>query len=227
MKIRLAVSSDLPAIMEIEQESFGEVGAEAMASEKIMFDRIALCNGVRPGWFWVAEVGTAVCGYLVMQPMSLHPDDCVSWERSTDNGTLKKTFDKEGETILGVSLGVRNKAPSEAFYFLVLQGMLQLVETGKKRLMLCSRLPSLASVGKKKNIPPEEYWKLTDKHGNPRDPLLRKFYQVFGVQPYKFMPNGFMPDAQSGGHGALIVVDDPHQSIALLSRYIDIYNPTI
>ena len=137
MKTRLARPDDLPAIMEIERESFEEVGEAAMASETMMRNRIIRCNAAEPGWFWVAVSGNTVEGYVVLQPTTLEPDSCTSWDISTDNGTLERTFNNDGETVFGVSLGTRENAPSGTFYMLVYQGVLLWAKTHKKRLMLC------------------------------------------------------------------------------------------
>ncbi len=221
MKVRLATVQDIPDIMQIEQESFGEdVGVESMATEALMRDRLTRCNAVAPGWFWVAVSDGVVCGYLILQPTTLDPDLCTSWDMATDSGTLRQTFKSEGGTIFGVSLGVGSNAPTGTFYMLVYRGVLLLASTRKKRILLCSRLPRLQKTLNSRGIAPEVYWKQRDRSGAPRDPLLNMFYSAFGVGPYKFMPNGWPTDEDSGGHAALIVVEDPYLSLELLAERI-------
>ncbi len=218
MQTRLAVETDLPAIMKIEKESFGKhVGAEGMALEDIMRQRIQICNSVSPGWFWVAETDESLCGYIVLQPTELSISQCVSWDVATDHGTLRSTFSVGGETVFGVSMGVATRAPSGAFYSLLQRTILQTLRTGKTRLMLCSRLPNLKREAER-GVPPEIYWKLTDPDGLPCDRLLRKFYSAFGVGPIAFLRDGWPVDVDSGGHAALVVVEDLFLSLEHLAQ---------
>lgn len=60
--IRPARIVDLPGIMEIEREEFGDgIGADAMAAEKVMADRIRRCNNKYRTWFWVASAEKKNC----------------------------------------------------------------------------------------------------------------------------------------------------------------------
>lgn len=220
MKTRLATFADLSAIMRIEAESFGEAGEATMASQELMRSRIIRCNERVPGWFWVAEEGGCVHGYLVLQPTSIAPDECRSWDHATDNGTFEKTFVSDGDTIFGVSIGTGHAAPEGAVYMLIFRGMLLLAQTGKKRLMLCSRMPGFQKAHEQTGIPADEYWRLRNTRGAPKDPMLRMFFGAFGVGPYAFMRNGFPPDVESGGHSALVVVENPHRSLELLAERI-------
>jgi len=208
MRTRLAVETDLPAIMKIEEESFGKhVGIEGMASEDLMRERIKLCNSTLPGWFWVALSDEGVCGYIVLQPTAQSLSHCISWNAATDQGTLRSTFAADGENVFGVSMGVATRAPSGTFYALLQRSILQTLRTSKSRFMLCSRLPNLKRQTER-GVLPETYWKLVDDNGIPRDPLLKKFYSAFGVGPHTFLRDGWPADIESGGHAALVVVED-------------------
>jgi hypothetical protein len=211
MKTRLVTLDDLPQIMEIERESFSALGEDAMASEETMRDRIARCNSDPPGWFWAAGE-THLHGYVLLMPTHLLPEECTSWEAATGGGTLS-TFDPTGETIFGVSMGARQSASPAAFYMLVHRAMVLFVSTGKKRLMLCSRIPGLRAAREKTGMTGDQYIKLNDRKGRPRDPLLNKFHSAFGVGAYAFMPDGFPIDVESDGHSALILVEDPFVSL--------------
>lgn len=220
MRSRLATIADLDGIMRVERESFGEVGEDAMASTELMRERIILSNGNGGEWFFVAEHEGAIQAYISLQPTALHPDDCISWEEATDNGTFRRTFDPNGETVFAASLGALTAALSGSVEMLILSTAITWVKHGKKRLMFCSRLPGLDDACKKKGLTPETYWCACDKKGQPADPLLKMFYQLFNVGPRKFLPNGFMPDLESRGHAALVVVEDPYFSLNALPAKI-------
>jgi hypothetical protein len=68
-------------------------------------------------------------------------------------------------------------------------------------------------------VDPEAYCFQVDGKGRPLDWLLSEFHDIFGVLPKRFLPNGYLPDAESAGHGALIVVEDPFRALeSSLSR---------
>ena len=216
MHCRVATLADLGAIMKVEEETFGELGMDAMASRALMESRILLCNTFQPGWFWVTEMNEQVTGYIVLQPTHLLPESCVSWESSTDNGSLLSTYAEDGETIFGVSIATGKCAPPGTGNILLHQMALLWLKTKKKRFMFCSRLPGFEQAHVASGVSATAYWKQTDESGVPVDWLLREFYDELGVLPKRFLPNGFLPDKQSGGHGALVVVDDPFLALQLL-----------
>jgi hypothetical protein len=215
MQVEFARHDHLDDIMEIERETFGALGEGAMASRDLMEARISRCNVVGRGWFLIAlHEGTAIA-YLVLQPTDLLPESCVSWERSTDGGTFEQTYDEEGETIFGVSLGATKNAPPGAASFLIHKAHVLWLERKKKRIMLCSRIPSLSHAMEKSGVAAEEYCFQLDENGKPLDWLLREFHEVFGVLPVKFLRNGYLPDAESAGHGALFVIENPYAVLEL------------
>src|SRR6185369_2113117 len=93
------------------------------------------------------------------------------------------------------------------------------IASGKKRFMFCSRLPGLREA-QEKGIAPEEYWHLKDDRGAPQDWLLKYFHSVFDVHPRKFLRDGYLPDKESGGHAALIVVEDLESVLRSLDERI-------
>ncbi len=215
MRVELARFDHLDDIMVIERETFGEVGEGAMASRELMRSRIERCNVRGDGWFFVAVHEGQVIAYLVLQPTDVLPESCVSWDASTDFGTFEHTYNEEGETIFGVSLGAKRNAPPGAASFLIHKAHVVWIERKRKRIMLCSRIPSLSHAMEHSGVSAEEYCFRVDENGKPLDWLLREFHEVFGVLPARFLPNGYMPDQESGGHGALFVIEDPYAVLEL------------
>lgn len=215
MQVEFARCEHLDGIMVIERETFGELGEEAMASRALMESRMKRCNETGKGWFLVAVHENEVVGYLVLQPTTILPEECVSWDASTDNGTFEKTYSEDGETIFGVSLGAKRSAPPGAVSFLVHKAHTLWIERKKKRIMLCSRIPSLSHVMEQNGARPEEYCFQVDGNGKPLDWLLREFHEMFGVLPARFLRNGYPPDGESAGHGALFVIEDPFKVLDL------------
>ncbi len=216
MEIRLAKSEDLDGIMAIEEEAFAKAGYGTIATYELMQERITLCNTGVPGWFYVAVQNGEVEGYAVYQPTRQMPDQCTTWELSTDNGTLKNTFDPKGETVFGVSIGTKEGAPAHTADMLLRAAIEACISSGKKRFMFCSRLPGFQDVALR-GVAPEEYWQLKDESGAPKDWLLKYFHDVLGVFPCRFLRNGYVPDIESGGHAALVVVEDLKRAMRLLN----------
>jgi hypothetical protein len=219
MDVRLARIQDLAGIMETESEAFEREGLGTMASCHLMRSRIALCNAAEPGWFFVATHNGLVQGYAVFQPTRLSPDDCVSWDVSTDSGTLVRTYDSTGTTVFGVSIGTKHDAPDHTADML-LRSMLETCRAHKKKCFaFCSRMPDFHKASDQ-GIPAETYWQMKRDDGAPADWLLRYFYDALGVHPSKFLRDGYAVDTHSGGHAALVVVEDFDNALALLNKRI-------
>jgi hypothetical protein len=218
MNIRPATLDDLDEIMRVEKESFEDVGDEAMATREMMKKRILICNKMTPlgakqkraQWFWVAEKGGKIFGQMILQPTHLSPEAVQSWSHATDDGTFERTFAEDGETIFGASLSAANDAPPGIADLLLCRIGLLMFRTSKRRLMFCSRLPGLRKA-MEKGMSAEEYWrKEVGASHKARDPLLRKFFEIFGPPSYnRLVPNGWPTDKDSCGYSALIAVEDP------------------
>lgn len=218
-KIRLAEPDDLPAIMKIEQQTFGEVGASAMASAELMLERISMLNAAPPGWFWVAvdEHGEVV-GDVVLQPTDLDPDRCTSWAGATDEGRLTGTFKPDGRNIYIVSFAVRADVPELLVSLPLFRALIDRWKEYGGFLMFSSRMPDFARTHAQSGIGAEEYMMLRRGDG-PRDPVLRLWWAVSGkVWPYKLLLNGYPPDTESGGHGALFALDDPTRAFCAVTE---------
>lgn len=214
LKVRLAVESDLDGIMEVEQETFGELSEEAMASPEVMTKRIAICNNDSElGWFWVAEYEGHIVGDAILQPTNLTPQDCTSWIAATDNGTLINTFHPDGKNIFAVSMAITQSAPSITSDVLVLPTIIRWLETGKQYFMFCSRISGFNKANEKTGISIDDYWQLKDDEGKPHDGILRFLCQCVTARPFHLQRNGFPPDKASGGHSVLCAGDNPIRAL--------------
>jgi|GEM_PF-2177318 len=212
MYVRPATMQDLPGIMMVEKSQFESISEEAMATEDQMVDRILRCNEPQEiPWFFVAEYKEKIVGYIVVQPISIQPDMCHSWEYATDNGNLKNTFDRDGKNLYIVSLAaLPNK--ERATFPLVLKVLEQWRDFNFKYLMFCSRIPSWKQANEQSGISPEDYWHLLGDDGRPKDWMLRLYHRLGGSPKWPncatFLPNGYAPDEESGGHGVLFHLSD-------------------
>ncbi len=220
IEVRPAILSDLDGIMEVERESFGEeVSNEAMASSDMMIHRISLLNQHSMKWFWVGVYEGRIVSYIVMQPTSLRPENCVSWSGCTDNGMLTNTFDPKGSNIYGVSGGAIERVPG-AFDMLLHKLLMIWLQSGKTRFMLCSRMPGYKAASERKAITPEDYWCKKDRSGKPFDWMLKFYQESLGLVPVRLLRDGFSVDKDSGGHAVLCVGNNPLQSLDHLADKI-------
>jgi hypothetical protein len=209
VEIRPATLHDLDGIMAVEIETFGPVGEGAAASRATMAHRVRLLNGETPEWFFVACHGGQIVGDAIFQPTNLRPEDCTSWETATSSGILDNTFSRNGDNVYGVSLAVCRNAPPGTPELLVKQGFLAWHCTKKNLLLFCSRMPGFAAAHRKTGINAEDYMVRCRKAGGPRDPLLYLYWKwTGGATPVRLLKNGYSVDSDSGGYGALFVVDD-------------------
>lgn len=220
IRIWPAEIDDLQGIMEVEKECFGAISEDAMASSEIMKQRIILCNKGNYKWFWAAG-HKRIVGYIILQPTSLVPEQCDSWNHATDHGCLKSTFNEEGESVYIVSLAVHPKAPRGSSELLVHAALVEWASSNKPFLMFCSRIPGFRSAHEHSGISVEAYWKLKRRNGSPKDPMLRLYWEMAGkVEPYRLLKNGFEPDPTSCGHGVLFVVVDAARALRATASMI-------
>ena len=209
MIIRPALPDDLPGIMAIEAESFGD--GEMSASEALMRARIEKCNSTAPHFFWVAEHQESIVADIVAQPTNFTADECTSWEKSTDDGTLENTFDRNGHSIYIASLGALKSAPPGATDLLVHQSLLLWLPR-HGTYMFSARMPGFQQAKQRTDsLTPIEYYMsrhiVANVDKGPRDKELRYYYDMFGQQePYRLNLNGWQADEESGGHGVLFAL---------------------
>jgi len=211
---------DLDGIMEVEREEFGTLGEDTMASRETMARRIEICNSEMPGWFWVALWKKKVVGDIILQPTSLTPQKCTSWNQATDNGTLERTFDPMGANIYVVSLTASGRALSGTSDMLM---HTSLVAWARHRgyYMFCSRLPGFAKTHKETGISIEDYWKRKGPDGGPENWMLHLYWEMSGgVAPLRLLKDGFPPDVDSGGHGVLFALNDPYKALFATTAHL-------
>jgi len=217
IEIRRAEQGDLPHLINIEHYSYGALGA----GQETLRRRIEILNSEPPGWFWVAARGDRVVASVILQPTSLTPDECTSWEVATDNGTLQRTFLPEGRNVYGVSLGRCKETPPGTNDLLIHQALAVTVGTRKTFFTLCSRMPGYQSYcSRHPDTTPDQYWQLARADGSPRDRTLRNFTKSFGHPPCRLLLHGYLPDEASGGHAVQFVITDFTAALSAVARRI-------
>jgi radical SAM enzyme (TIGR01210 family) len=210
--------------MAVEIEKFGPLEDGMAASPEVMEQRITLCNGSPPGYFWVSEEQGNITGYMVIQPTHLTPDGCTAWEQATDDGTMASTFAVDGPNLYIVSHAVLSPPRASAGTSDLLQyaSVIRWVEHGGV-FMFCARMPGYRARYEANGTTPEEYWQLTRADGTPHDVMLHYHSKLAGgVLPYRLLLNGFPPDTDSGGHAALFVLSDRSQVLTGIGKHLHV-----
>lgn len=204
--IKQASLNDLDKIIEIDERVYGGISEEVTATKEMMKSRIEIGKA----WFFAAFVGDTLAGYLSLQPSEKGFEKFISWEDSTDNGTLKASFNEGGRYIYGVALtidpdyrglGITEKLFEVAAY--------KLISEKKKSVYFSGRMPGYWRYRDK--MTPEEYYNKKIKLGRKRvafDPQIR-MYESFGLKKVRLVKDGFRGDKESGGYGIVFLAKNP------------------
>ncbi len=199
IKIRKAKLKDLPEIIRVEKEAWPE-GTEA--TEKMFRSRIE----TYPEGVYVAVYQGKIIGVVAFELIYYDLNNPItSWKEATDNGMIKNSHKKDGDTIFGVDLTASPNAPRGTGTRLLVEVGRQAISKNLKRGILGGRLPKYKDYADK--MTPEEYLKAKNENGEPLDPEVR-FYKRAGLKIEKILPNYF-EDPDSLNYGVLLIWDNP------------------
>lgn len=210
IKIRNAQLSHLDQILAIDNERYGSISEEVTATAEMMRKRIQIGSD----WFFVAEVNGAILGYISLQPTDKSISEFTSWEDSTDNGTLEKTFKPNGQYVYGVALTTSKRATGlNASDKLFAKAGKKVIFERKKMAYFSGRMPKYHKY-KDKLCPQEYYDKRVEINGKlvALDPQIR-MYESFGLKKVRLVKNGFKGDTESFGYSVVFKVDNPFYSL--------------
>lgn len=154
---RKATVRDIPELVEVDMRAFSAVyKGYDMTEEELRQDltdkfmqRLQIVGG---DWVTVLEKkGTGqICGFLTSCPTNKTPEEFVSWEQTTDEGTLETTYDPEGKNVYVVSLSMLPEgAKADGQNMLFAHQIGSMIEQGRELAFFESRIPGLRSYMKK------------------------------------------------------------------------------
>jgi hypothetical protein len=146
-RVRSATRNDIDAIVEVDLQSFDCVYSEYRQAQEDLrrelrdkfLGRLDLIGG---DWMPVLELGDRIVGFMMCCPTSKKPEEFESWERTTDNGTLRTTYDPDGRNIYVVTLSVLPQGTAGKDMILV-QQVGKMLRDGYDLAYFESRLPGL------------------------------------------------------------------------------------
>lgn len=229
---RAARFSDLDKLVEVDIRAFSSVYTpEERDSDEFKADlrkkfenRIRLHGG---DWLQLLEKDDEICGFINVCPTNKTPEEFESWEQTTDNGTLERTYDPDGKNLYIVSLSMVPTGSEEQGQNMLFANQIgKMVEEGYDQAFFESRLPGLRSwvraqcrknslqfdelsKGQKQEYA-ETYFRLKkDLKGKEvyHDRLLR-IYDGVGCKFLKVVPDAYQ-DVPSMNFGAVCVYENP------------------
>lgn len=146
-RLRSARRSDLPALVDLDLWAFRRVYETYGLSPRELFEDMTEKYERRfrllgPRWILVVETSRGIEGSMILCPTNKGPDDFVSWEDTTDSGTLASTFEPNGAHIYVVSLALSAGAASDVAYDMLFAGAVaRFVSAGYYGAYFESRMP--------------------------------------------------------------------------------------
>jgi len=189
----------LDEILRVEEEAWPE---EVRASREKFASRL----DTFPEGIFLAYLDGRLMGVLTSEIIRFDIDNPpVSWEKTTDNGFIKNTHNKDGNALYVVSLGVSGLAQGQGLGSRLLTEAKAFVqERGLTSLVLGARIPGYHQFHQEHpDVDIDEYLKTT-KDQEPIDPEIR-FYMRNGLRVVKVVPNYMEDDPQSENYGAVMI----------------------
>ena len=231
MNVRPAMYRDLERLVEVDMQAFRSVYRHYDVSltelKADLFDKFQQrFERVGSKWIAVLEKDKQVVGFLTACPTSKPPEDFVSWEDTTDSGTLASTYDPDGKYLYAVSLSVVPEGSKLAGQDMLMVDLISKVIEGDYTAYFESRLPGLKrwmhrrcreggstldSLSEaQKQTYAEDYFRLNTQFlpgDKPIDPLL-KIYHAMGAYFPRLVPNAYQ-DELSMNYGVVAVYENP------------------
>lgn len=223
MKTRKTKITDIDGIAQVEfdryQIRYSEHPEEKPRFKSMLKQRLEIAQD----WMWVLVDKDEIAGAISAQTTNKSLDDFESWEKSTDNGTLRSTFDKTGQNVYVVNLDVSRQATKHnGQYMLMLRFASQVVARGKKLVFFESRMPDFREyVASKYGLEKwdhlakteqhqiaEDYTHLKKQDSNKLHDRLLNFYAESGFKFYKVIDNAFV-DGESLNFGVVCYTKNP------------------
>jgi len=236
LHLRGAREEDIDQLVTVDLKTFDSVYKDRETSEEelraeltgMFTERYEMLGGQ---WIRVLEKDGKLLGCIVACPTSKPPEDFISWEDTTDNGTLKTTYDPQGKYLYVVSLSAMPEISGAGGGDMLMANMIGRIIGGDYHAYFESRVPGLKrwvmnqcrpTKTKLANLTEEqldayaeEYFGLeVEKDGKqvPIDPLLR-MYDSMGCSFVKIVADAYQ-DSLSLNYGVVCQYDNPLPDLA-------------
>lgn len=228
-RVRPATRDDIDDIVEVDLRSFNRVYSgydqvQENLREELREKFIGRLNLIGGDWMPVLEFGDRIVGFMICCPTSRKPEEFVSWESTTDNGTLRTTYDPDGRNVYVVTLSVLPQGSAGKDMLFAYQ-IGRILRDGYDLGFFESRLPGLrawvlashcdGSESVLAGLTPQqrarcaaEYFEKTEqvRDRTVRYDRLIRLYERVGCKPVRLVPDAYR-DGPSLDFGVVCVYD--------------------
>ncbi len=225
-RLRQYEEPDLEGLVMADLRAFRAVYRSQFTTREEMYEAVGATFKERyqrldPRWTDVlTDEAGKIMGFLTMFPTNKPPQDFISWEETTDNGTLSESYDESGAYLYVASLTTVGEASSRNAQNMMLVSAMSKVIQSKKDAYFVLRMPGLQKYvinwSRENEVCLEslspatlldlavEYSEKTITQGDKEvvvDPVLRNAEKI-GCKIIKVVPDAYQ-DPQSMNFGAV------------------------
>lgn len=221
--VRDVEQSDIGGLVDVDIECFSDVYENNPPVWNEVYEMLESRRQNAQGLMLIGQVEGRAEGFMTCQRINKSENEIVSWDDTTNYGTLDNTHQPDGKTFYVVNLTVTGKGSEHNLGDLLIGEMMKrFVESHTDQAYLLSRIPQFQEWLKQNNIEFDEltvseqdelvnsYVFMTKEVNGKQvlyDGMLRR-YASFGVKPVKAMRDGFK-DPLSHDYSVLCRLDNP------------------
>lgn len=240
IKVRKIALSDIDGVIEVELNRYKVLYDEFPEKKDGLKEMFQTRFKIAGDWSWVAIQNEKVLGFLSAQPTDKEPEDFVSWEVSTDNGTLTNTFKADCKNVYVVNLDVLREGTKSGAQFMLMSVLgAKAIKTNKNKLFFESRMPGFrewvfteqnTSQPEWDSLSIEKQLELANAYKNStiikndkkvRADRLLRFYEREGFALSDVVPNAFQ-DGESLNFGVVCQTKNPLPKIIRFWPFTDV-----
>jgi hypothetical protein len=142
IRVRHTKIGDVDELVRIEMDRYADLYSSNKKDAQQVRDLFLTRLGHAPTWMWTCLLDGRVAGFLSAMPTKKSVQDFVSWEETTNNGTLDGTIDQGGKNLYVVNLDIaRGSGKHNAQYALMATLASTAIRTNMNMVFFESRLP--------------------------------------------------------------------------------------
>ncbi|HSX47408.1 MAG TPA: hypothetical protein VLF63_01395, partial [Patescibacteria group bacterium] len=227
--VKDASLDDIDELVKIDFESFEQVYSHYNQDEDSIRGELNAkfrnrYQKIGGKWITILEKNGETVGFMASCPTVKAPENFISWEDITDEGTLNNTYNKDGENVYVVTLSVLSSG-TEGKSLLFAYQIGQAIKEGYKQAFFESRLPGLkqwvlndhcsGDQNRFDNLSEEEKHNLAkvyfDLHDEIKGRKVRhdkqlRLYERLGAKCIKLVPNAYK-DEESMNYGVVCAIN--------------------
>lgn len=221
LKVRHARIEDMEALADLDILLFDKAyGTEKPEKQEVIENFTARFNNAS-GWMFVGELDGEIAGFVTAFRTDKPIEDFVSWEESTNNGTLNERVVPDGKYVYVANMTIKHEAMVKGADSALLANLFaNAIRDGVEYGYFIARMPHFKRWLEGQDIDletadiqsyAEQYLELRSEDGKRQDPQLR-MYEADGFKLKRMVANGFEDDA-SMNYGVIFQADIPYNKL--------------